>query len=329
MQRAEVYGTAICGDLPKEFHPYFNKPGSSNIPVVGSVDVHYREIGALPPFDEIWSESHDQANVSSRFALFQTAGGFGLSVQCQGRGLFRISSEQIEIEWLPGGTGAAHYFFSYALPLWLEYRGVLVLHASAVSVNGAGVAFLGKSGAGKSSMAASLCRLGCDPVADDGLPVLESKPGNWQCLLGPPLLKLWPASIERVQNTDHEPLERIHESFEKRILRHHDSALPGAGAGALSLSAIYILDRRESGGDIVIGSAGDAAVPIRLIEHSLAGGPAAALGLSAQRFEQLTRLARDVPVRVLSYPGDWEQFPGILDAVAADLQTKNTDAQQN
>jgi hypothetical protein len=325
MQKAEVYGTVIHGDFPKEFLPYFNCSESLCPPAMGSVEVKYREIAALPQLDEIWVESQEQVNVSSRFALFRSKNGFGLSVQCQGNGLFRISRDHIEIEWLPGGTGAAHYFFSYALPLWLEYLGVVVLHASAVSLNGVSIAFLGKSGAGKSSMVASLRRLGCDLVADDGLPVLEMKNGYWQCLSGPPLLKLWPESIERFQNINPGSLDRVHESFEKRIFRHRGRA--PTGESALKLNAIYILERRkQSEGDIIISSAGDAAAPIRLIEHSLAGGPASALGLSARRFEQLARLARTVPVRTLNYPGELKNFPRILAALAADLETTSSNA---
>jgi hypothetical protein len=57
------------------------------------------------------------------------------------------------------------------LAVHLTLRHELVLHASAVQVNGHAVAFVGRSGMGKSTLAAALCDNGCPLVADDVLRV--------------------------------------------------------------------------------------------------------------------------------------------------------------
>jgi hypothetical protein len=57
------------------------------------------------------------------------------------------------------------------LAVHLMLRGELVLHASAVQVDGTAVAFVGASGMGKSTLAAALCGHGCALVADDVLHV--------------------------------------------------------------------------------------------------------------------------------------------------------------
>ncbi len=49
----------------------------------------------------------------------------------------------------------------------LALRGQTVLHASAVSVNGAGIAFVGPSGWGKTTLATLMCLAGAAMVADD------------------------------------------------------------------------------------------------------------------------------------------------------------------
>jgi hypothetical protein len=53
----------------------------------------------------------------------------------------------------------------------LAMRGQFVLHGSAVEVNGKGLAFVGASGQGKSTMAAVMCAAGAQLVTDDIMPV--------------------------------------------------------------------------------------------------------------------------------------------------------------
>ena len=59
------------------------------------------------------------------------------------------------------------HLLSWILGVLLHQRGLLVLHASAVMVNGVSVAFLGRSGWGKSTTAAALHKCGYHIVADD------------------------------------------------------------------------------------------------------------------------------------------------------------------
>ncbi|HVW41029.1 MAG TPA: hypothetical protein VHC18_06740 [Amycolatopsis sp.] len=72
------------------------------------------------------------------------------------------------------------------LAVHLMLRHCLVLHASAVRLNGQAVAFVGASGMGKSTLATAMCGIGCDLVADDVLHVdsgMRVHPGSTETRL--------------------------------------------------------------------------------------------------------------------------------------------------
>jgi len=240
-------------------------------------------------------------------------------VDCEGRGLFRVTASAIEVEWLPDGAGAAHYFFSYALPLWLESRGMPVLHASAVSFGDRAVGFLGPSGIGKSTLCAGLVRTGCDFVTDDGLVLRVDGRGDWRCLHGPPLLKLWPSSLEVRLGVSAKDLLRVYHSLEKRLPALSQENVNETADG-LKLAGVYLLDRQAANSTHVTISACTARESlVRLIEHSLAGAPVAALGLSAQRLDQLSRVVSQIPVKTLRYPSGGDRWHLIREAILEDL----------
>jgi len=81
----------------------------------------------------------------------------------------------------------------HVLATLLLLRGELVLHASAVEVDGGAVALVGNSGAGKSTLAALACREGARLVADDVLRV-QPDAGGVRCYRGGSFLRLRPES---------------------------------------------------------------------------------------------------------------------------------------
>ena len=116
----------------------------------------------------------------------------------------------------------------------LHQREQIVLHASAVRVNGKAVLFCGDSGAGKSTMAAALAKRGYPLVTDDvcaitiinGVPMVH--PDGRQ-------LKLWTQAIERLDLADNRG-ERVRTRLEKFYVEP-DSAF----SETLPLGAIYAL----------------------------------------------------------------------------------------
>lgn len=78
----------------------------------------------------------------------------------------------VSVHTAPGGEGVVPVLAAGALlAVHLRLRSRLVLHASAVCVDGSAVAFVGASGMGKSTMATLFCAAGHPLVSDDVLTV--------------------------------------------------------------------------------------------------------------------------------------------------------------
>jgi hypothetical protein len=102
----------------------------------------------------------------------------------------------------------------------IQQRGLLGLHASAVSVNGQAVAFIGHRGQGKSTMAATLVSRGHRLLTDD-LVVLDRLVAGVRPKILPafPQLKLFPEAAAASLGDNPDNLPRLIKGFEKRSRR--------------------------------------------------------------------------------------------------------------
>ena len=100
-----------------------------------------------------------------------------------------------------------------------QQRGLLPLHASAVStepVNGrqGAIAFLARSGQGKSSLAAHLAQRGLRVLADDVCLIDPAPPDDLMVIPSAPWLKLWRNSLQQL-GRQAEGLERVFSEDDK------------------------------------------------------------------------------------------------------------------
>jgi hypothetical protein len=107
---------------------------------------------------------------------------------------FEVSADGRTVQGFPapGVTSPTveHLYLNQVLPLALSRQGKLVLHGSAVDIGGQGVAFLGESGRGKSTLAASFATEGTRFLTDDGL-LLEWVDGRCMIVPSHPSIRLW------------------------------------------------------------------------------------------------------------------------------------------
>jgi len=119
----------------------------------------------------------------------------------------------------------------------LHQRGFLVLHASAVAIEGQGVAFVGHKGWGKSTTAAALYARGHAMITDDILAVAPGA-GAPEVAAGFPQLKLHPASAQAALGDDPSALPELADRVTKRARTARDGF---QAATVVPLSAIYVL----------------------------------------------------------------------------------------
>ena len=94
-----------------------------------------------------------------------------------------------------------HLHLNQVLPLALAKQGQLVLHASAVEIGAEAVAFIGASGRGKSTLAASFATNGFRFLTDDGL-LLAPAASGYQVLPSHPSIRLWDDSQQALISPD-------------------------------------------------------------------------------------------------------------------------------
>lgn len=113
--------------------------------------------------------------------------------------------------------GMASIVTTGALSALLSYlAGHGVLHASAVTRGRRTIGFVGRSGQGKSTLAALLCTAGAELVTDDVLPVVGLDPVT--VALGSPEVRLRPMAASLAPGLDLDDAERQRASADRRRL---------------------------------------------------------------------------------------------------------------
>lgn len=213
------------------------------------------------------------------------------------------------------------------LALWLERRGHVALHASAVVVDGRAALFAAAGGGGKTSLAAALMERGARLLADDIVAVEAAAGRSFRARPGYPQLRLWPDLAERFLGGT-AGLERVHPEHAKLRAPVAASEAPAAGGfggfhgGPATIARIFLPERRPAGGaggPISISPLAPREAVVELLRRSFSPAIAEAAGRAAGRLDLLSRLAAAVPVKRLAYPSSLARLGEVAEAVVADL----------
>ena len=204
-----------------------------------------------------------------------------------------------------------HLLLDQLLPTLLASRGRFVLHASAVAAGGRAVGFVGPAGAGKSTLAAALARLGASTLTDDAL-VIDVKGRRAVATPTYPGLRLWPES--RALLGAWRAIQRARVAHYNTKERWFGASVPFASRQA-PLAALYVLARGRRV-DLRPLSPQDAVMALVRFSMLLDVTDRAAV---RRGFELAARLVEHVPVSRLAFPRGPRALQAACDLVRASL----------
>ena len=200
-----------------------------------------------------------------------------------------------------------HLHLNQVVPLALSRRWKLVLHASAVAIEDFAVVFLGISGRGKSTLAASFSTSGYRFLTDDGLLVDKGEEG-YIVHPGHASIRLWNDSREALVPDSTQAAPPLDYTPKTRLLADGEVAFCDT---SLPLRCMYLLGE---GNAVVVAPLSGRDAMIELVRHSFLLDIDEREMLSHQ-FAQLSALV-DVPMFFrLDYPRRYEVLPQVRDVV--------------
>lgn len=208
------------------------------------------------------------------------------------------------------------FLLTVVLGILLHQRGELVLHGSAIAINGQAVGFLGVSGSGKSTLAAGFRRRGFAVLTDDLCVVRPTIDGQMAIYPSFPHMKLWLDSLQKLELSA-AGLRRIHSrKLEKR-------ALPLGGefvSEPLPIRKLYIL-RRNDGKEILLKALEGPSKFAALKNQTYRIGLLRYLNRREGHFARALELARAVPMAIVARPSHMFCLDELVSAIEMDIRS--------
>ena len=210
-------------------------------------------------------------------------------------------------------------YFNQILPLMMTRSGDLVLHASGVGIDGQAIGFIGATGRGKSTLAASLAKAGYPFLTDDGL-ILDPAGSGYAVRPRRPILRLR-ADSEAMLYGRTLAGELDPDALKERVPARPD--LPFLEVPT-PLAALYFLvePRGVDGPQITRMPAADTLA--ELIAHSFILDIGEKPRLRAH-FNRLAQVANAVTCYALDFPRRYDALSGVIEAIRRHRTNGNND----
>ena len=202
-----------------------------------------------------------------------------------------------------------HLYLNQVLPLALSRQGKLVFHASAVETADGAIAFMGVSGRGKSTLAASFAGSGFRFLTDDGL-LLDKSVDCYFAQPSHPSIRLWDDSRLALVHATATLAPSVQFTPKARILSNE--RLPFCNE-ARRLRCVYFLGDGNAS-EVSIKNMNQSEALIELVNHSFLLD-IDARDVIARHFDELTQLVKTPIFFRLDYPRRYEDLSDLRQAI--------------
>lgn len=210
----------------------------------------------------------------------------------------------------------APYVVGPILGFILRLRGIIPLHASAVTIGEHAIALMGPAGAGKSTTAGAFARCGRRVISDDVV-ALRPEGSGFVVPPGYPRVNLWTGSVQALFGANGR-LPLISPDWDKHFMPLDQKTQ--FEARSLPLGAIYVFQKREAGlAAPVVESVTGAEAFVALLGNTYMNywpDPE----MRRREFEILGRVAAQVPVRRVRAAADPAMLFDLCETIAADTR---------
>ena len=298
-----AYGLRVRSDIPLPFDLLPEPPE----PALSEPDVTVR-CGTVPATLPAGPD-----HVTSAHIWQARPGAFLLHIEGVARYLV-TDGRDVLIEPLGGDADdVVTFFVDTPLTVLLQQRGVVTLHAAAIATEAGAVLLLGRSGIGKSALAAALVERGSALLADDVTGVVPDAGGRPLALPAFPRQRLWAHTLDEMgwRSKVHAPLRCGMEKYWLRASRFCPTPLPVCAAFVLGSHNLPDIS-------LELASPGTAFRLLSKYTHRKR-----AMQGSGQRpahFRVITKMARHVPVTRVTRPAHPFLLEALADRVEAHLR---------
>ena len=240
-------------------------------------------------------------------------------LRIQGVGRYLVSEgQEIVVSPEPGvlALDVRGYLLGALFVVLCQQRGLLPLHASALSSERGVVAFPGRSGQGKSSLAAHLAQRGFPVLADDVCLIDPLQADGTMVIPTAPWLKLWRNSLETLGRSA-DKLDRVFSDDDKYRL----PLAPAVQAEPLRFLIFLEVREQPSTAVTIEDISPAAAIPLlmNLTHHAYL---LEATGQREESFLRCSRVSAHVRAYRLLRPWGLTHLPATLDALEEFLRSK-------
>lgn len=243
-------------------------------------------------------------------------------LEWQAVGAFLISDAcRIDIEPAPGIDDQLIAFplLGPVMALLLHQRGLLVLHASAIAVDGRSAIFMGDKGAGKSTTAGAMISAGHGLLTDDVVALDLSKPDEPMIVPGFPQLKLAADAAAAIPIREAQVRLQVHPAIDKAQHRLHS----GFSRDTVAATRIYILQRGDKAAISPLPGPGALSAIIKFSYVTRFGHAALVGDFAATHLRQCAGLANRIGVCRLEVPTGLDRIGEAVALIERDLAAGN------